>query len=349
MKDMKAALLTGIRRFEMHDVPTPKISRDTDVLVRVTTVGVCGSDIHYYTEGRIGDQVVKFPFLGGHEAAGVVDKVGKSVRRVSAGDRIAIDPNLYCGQCDQCRSGRENTCRESKFLGCPGQLDGCLAEYVVIDERCCFPVPDHISAEDATLSEPLAIAVYAVDRTLGKTGLSAGILGLGPIGLSVFHVLRARKAGRVFATDKIPARLEKAAGLKPVWTGNPDRSNVVDEILSREPLGLDVVYECSGDPPALAQAVQLCKPGGLLVIVGIPETDEITFPIHDLRRAEITIFNIRRQANCTQKAIDLIADNEVAISDMVTHRFPLDRTGEAYDLVAAYQDGVMKAMITVST
>jgi L-iditol 2-dehydrogenase len=345
---MKAALLTGIRQFEIRDIPTPKITRDSDVLVRVTTVGVCGSDIHYFTEGRIGDQVVEFPFLGGHEAAGVVEQTGKSVSRVSPGDRIAIDPNVYCGQCDQCRSGRENTCRELKFLGCPGQLDGCLCEYVVIDERCCYPVPDHMSAEEATLSEPLAIAVYAVDRTLGTTGLSTGILGLGPIGLSVFHILRARKAGRIFVTDKIPARLEKAAGLKPIWTGNPDTSNVVEEILSREPLGLDLVYECSGDPPALAQAVRLCKPGGLLVIVGIPETDEITFPIHDLRRTEITIFNIRRQADCTQKAIDLIADNEVSISDMVTHRFPLDRTGEAYDLVASYGDGVMKAMIAIS-
>ncbi len=344
---MKAAQLTAIRRFEIREVPDPNITNDTDVRIRVTTVGVCGSDIHYYTDGRIGTQVVEFPFTIGHEAAGVVERTGKAVKRVKPGDRIAIDPACYCGICDQCRAGRENTCRRLKFLGCPKQLDGCLSEYIVVHEHCCFPIPRGMTFEQAALSEPLGIAVYSVERTFPGRGATAGILGLGPIGLSVFHVLRDHKAGDVFVTDKIPGRLVFAKDLKPKWSGRPDQTEVAKEILAREPLGLDLVYECSGDPAAVAQGIRLCKPGGRLVIIGIPEVDDIVFPIHELRRNEITVYNIRRQANCTRKAIDLIAKRRVNLDSLVTHRFPLERTQEAFDLVAGYRDGVMKAMITI--
>jgi L-iditol 2-dehydrogenase len=352
---MKAAQLTGIRRFEIREVPDPQIANDTDVLVRVTVVGVCGSDVHYYTEGRIGTQVVEFPFTIGHEAAGVVEGIGRAVRRVRPGDRIAVDPTHACGTCDQCRAGRENTCRRLQFLGCPKQLDGALSEYLVLHEHCCYPIRPRMTAEQAALSEPLGIAVYAVERTFPGRGASAapsissGILGLGPIGQSVFHVLRAAGAGDVYATDKIPERLAFAAPLKPKWTGKPDHPDAADEILARAPLGLDVVYECSGDPAAIRQAIRLCKPGGRLVVVGIPEVDEIALPVHELRRNEVTVYNIRRQAGCTQKALDLIDKKKVKIDGMVTHRFPLERTQEAFALVANYRDGVMKAMITVSS
>src|SRR5208282_5011149 len=131
---MKAALLTGIRQFEIGQVPEPEIVKDTDVLIRIKTVGVCGSDIHYYTTGRIGSQIIQFPFVVGHEAAGIVEQVGKRVTKVKSGQRIAIDPAVYCGHCDQCRAGRENTCRKLLFLGCPKQLEGALCKYLVLPE-----------------------------------------------------------------------------------------------------------------------------------------------------------------------------------------------------------------------
>jgi L-iditol 2-dehydrogenase len=344
---MKSAVLTAIRKFEIREVPDPVIVRDTDVLIKIMTVGVCGSDIHYFTDGRIGTQVVRFPFTIGHETAGVVERVGKAVRRVKPGDRIAVDPTHFCGTCDQCRAGRENTCRALQFLGCPGQLDGCLAEYIVLHEHCCFPIPSGMSFEQAALAEPLGIAVYAVERTLSGPGSNAAVLGLGPIGLSVFHVLRADGAGDVYATDKIEERLAFAERLKPVWSGHPDKADAVKEILERAPLGIDVVYECSGDPAAIAQGLRLCAPGGRFVLVGIPEVDNVVFPIHELRRSEITVYNIRRQANCTQKALDLIAQKRVNVDAMATHRFPLAQTQKAFELVAGYADGVIKAMITV--
>jgi L-iditol 2-dehydrogenase len=344
---MKAALLTGIRKFEIKEIPTPKIINDSDVLIKIKTVGVCGSDIHYYTTGRIGSQIVQFPFVIGHEAAGVVESVGERVTRVRSGQKIAIDPAVSCGHCDQCKAGRENTCRELLFLGCPKQLDGSLSEYIVINERSCFPIKDNMTFDQAALSEPLAIGVYSVERSMIPENADAAILGVGPIGMSVFHVLRTKNVSNVYVTDKIDQRLEFCKTLNPIFTANPDKVDAVKKISELEPLLMDVVYECSGDPDAISQGIQLLKPGGVLVIVGIPEVDEITFPIHELRRKEITIINIRRQVNCTQKAVNLLANGTINMDSMATHHFALEEIQTAFELVANYKDGVMKAMITL--
>lgn len=343
---MRAALLTRLRQFEIRQVPAPQIVNDTDVLIKIRTVGVCGSDVHYYVSGRIGSQVVHFPFLIGHEAAGVVERTGRRVTRVKAGQRIAIDPAVSCGRCDQCRAGRENTCRELLFLGCPDQLGGCLCDFVVLHEKCCFPISESMTFDQATLSEPLSIAIYSVERSILPERAAVAILGVGPIGMSVFHVLRTRNVRDVFVTDKIEARLRFSELLNPTCSGNPDRTDIVKEIATREPLLLDVVYECSGNEEAIRQAVQLLKPGGTLAIVGITDTNEISFPLHELRRKEITIVNIRRQAHCTQRALDLMDQHQVEMDSMVTHHFPLEEAQKAFDLAAGYSDGVMKAIIS---
>ena len=267
--------------------------------------------------------------------------------RVKPGQRIAIDPALSCGRCDQCKAGREHTCRKLLFLGCPKQLEGCLSEYIVLHEKCCFPIKKSMTFEQATLSEPLAIGVYSVERSLPPVKANVVILGAGPIGMSVFHVLRTKKCGNIYVTDKIEDRLKYSKKLKPKWTGNPNHMDIVKEISRIEPLLLDIVFDCSGDPHAISQGVQLLKPGGTLVLVGITETDEITFPIHELRRKEITIINIRRQVHCTQKAIDLLSSVKLNMDSMATHHFSLEETQNAFDLVANYRDGVMKAMISL--
>ena len=344
---MKAALLSGIHQFEIREVSNPEIIHDTDVLIRIKTVGICGSDIHYYNLGRIGSQVVHFPFIVGHEAAGIVEKVGKKVTRVKPGQRIAIDPSVSCGQCDQCQAGRENTCRNLLFLGNPGQLEGALCEYTALPENCCYPISNAITFEQAVLTEPLAIAIYSVEKSYPAANANVAILGVGPIGLSIFHILRTIEVGNVYITDKIQDRLEFARQLKPRWYGNPDQTDIVEEVLKLEPLQLDVVYECSGDLAAIEQGIKLLKPGGKLLLVGIPELDEISLPIHEMRRKEITIINVRRQVHCTQKAIDLLDQRKIKIDAMATHHFPLEKTAEAFDLVANYRDGVIKAMITM--
>jgi L-iditol 2-dehydrogenase len=344
---MKAAQLTGIREFALTTTPEPNIANGTDVLIRIKTVGVCGSDMHYYTTGKIGTQVVQFPFVIGHEAAGIVEKTGTSVTRVRRGQRVALDPAVSCGQCDQCRAGREHTCRTLRFMGAPKQMDGCMCEFVVLPEENCFPIPDSMSFEQATIAEPLAIGVYSVEKTPAPPTASIGILGAGPIGMSVFHVVRTRSTGNVYVTDRIDERLLHARSLKPRWTGNPNREDVVKSILTFEPLQLDVVFECSGDREAYEHAVEILKPGGVLSLVGIPEEDEIRLPIHELRRKEITIINIRRQVHCTQKALDLLGSKTIQMDSLITHRFPLEQTSRAFDLVASYRDGIMKAMVSI--
>lgn len=344
---MKTAILAAPGRLESGQAPDPEIEKDHDVIVRIKAVGVCGSDMHYFTTGRIGSQIVKYPFIVGHESAGVVEKVGKGVTRVKPGQKVAIEPAVSCGKCDQCKAGRENTCRELRFLGAPGQMEGAMREFVKMPEENCFPLKETTTFEQGALSEPLAIGVYAVERSGIADGANVAILGVGPIGMSVFHTLRTMNVGNVYVTDRIEAREEFAKSLKPAWTGNPDRDEVVKEISRLEPLMMDAVFECSGDPEAIRQAVELMKPGGNLMIVGIPEVDDITLPVHELRRKEITIINVRRQNHCTQKAIDFLEQGKIKMDSLVTHRYSLDDAGKAFELVANQREGVMKAMIVI--
>jgi len=342
---MKAMMLTGIRQMEMLEVPTPAILKNRDVRIKMKTLGVCGSDIHYYVSGKIGSQVVKYPFTVGHEGAGEVEAVGKGVTMVKPGDRIAIEPAMPCWECDQCRAGRPHTCRKLRFLGCPGQAEGSLSEYIVMPETSCFKIPDRMSYDEAAISEPLAIGLYAVRQSIPMEGARVGILGFGPIGMSVLLPAVAMGASEVYVTDKIDERLLIAERSGAILTANPDREDVVEKITERVPELLDVVFECCGQQDAINNAVDLVKPGGLLMIIGIPEFDRWSFPVDKSRHKELRIQNVRRQNEAVQPALDMMASGEISVSAMTTHRFPFERSKEAFDLVAEYGDGVMKAMI----
>ena len=342
---MKAMQLTGINQMEMLDVPDVEIKNDTDVLIKMQCVGVCGSDIHYFETGKIGSQVVEYPYTVGHEGAGEVVAVGKAVTHVKPGDKIAIEPAMPCWECDQCKSGRNNTCRKLRFLGCPGQAEGCLSEYLVMPETSCFKISDKVTMQEAALSEPLAIGVYAVKQSIPMQGATIGVLGTGPIGFSVFMPAIAQGAAKVYATDKIDERLALAQKAGVSWTGNPDKTDIVSAILEQEPLGLDVVFDCCGDQQALDQAIELLKPGGKLMIIGIPRFDRFSFPVDQLRRKEICLQNVRRQCDCVEDSLAMIERNDFDVNIMATHHFSFDQTKDAFDLVASYKDGVLKAMI----
>jgi len=344
---MKAMQLTGIRQMEMRTVPDPQIRRPDDVLLRIRAVGVCGSDVHYYTQGRIGSQVVSYPFAVGHEAAGVVEAVGPAVRRLKPGDRVAIDPPVSCHSCDQCKAGRHHTCRQLKYLGCPGQLEGCLGELLVMPEECCFPVPSAMSFATAALIEPLSIGVYAVRQSVPMQGARVGILGAGPIGVSVMLPALAAGATAVYVTEPIAQRRELVQRQGACWVGDPGSVDVVGEISAREPLLLDVVFECCGQQSALDQGMALLKPGGKLMVIGIPEFDRYSFSAETGRRRELCLQHVRRQNACVQPALDLVVSGKVDPSFMVTHTFPLADSKPAFDLVAGYGDGVLKATIEV--
>jgi L-iditol 2-dehydrogenase len=342
---MKAMMLTGIREMEMKEIPTPAILGKKDVLIRMKVLGVCGSDIHYYVSGKIGSQVVHYPFTVGHEGAGQVEAVGKGVTRVKAGDRIAIEPAMPCWECDQCLAGRPHTCRKLRFLGCPGQAEGSLSEFIVMPETSCFPIPDHMSYDQAAISEPLAIGLYAVRQSIPMKGARVGILGFGPIGMSVMLAARAMGASECYVTDKIDKRLDIARQSGARLAVNVDREEVAPLVADQVPELLDVVFECCGEQEAIDDAVDLLKPGGKLMVIGIPQFDRWTIPVDKSRHKELCIQNVRRQNEAVQATLDLMAAGTIHVDAMATHRFSFEDSKAAFDLVAAYGDGVMKAMI----
>jgi L-iditol 2-dehydrogenase len=334
---MKTAILTAPGRIEIRESGVPEIRNGDDVLLRTALVGICGSDIHYFSEPRVGDLDLRYPIRLGHECAAVVEAVGTGVERVKPGDRVSVEPAVSCRQCDQCLAGRPHTCRHLRFLGSPGQLDGSLAEFLVMPERNCHALPEEMDLAGGVLAEPLSVGLWAVELAGEIKGRTAAVLGAGPIGLSVCLGLQVEGVRGVFVTEKVPARLEAARTAGADWTGNPLETDIVAEIISREPLGLDLVFECCGQQEAIDQAVLLLKPGGTIVMVGIPLDERISFDISRLRRKELRVQNVRRQNHCLDRALGLMA----------THTFPFGRVQEAFETVFDHRDGVIKAMIAI--
>jgi L-iditol 2-dehydrogenase len=345
---MRVAYFTGLRAIEIRQEPEPTIDQPESVLLRIDRVGVCGSDVHYFSEGRIGDQILEFPATLGHECAGTVVEVGPGVERLQPGDRVAVDPAIVCGECDQCQAGRSNTCRQLQFLGCPGQAPGAVADRLIVPADNCLRIPDSMTLEQAVLVEPLSIGLHAV--RLGRVFPEAkiAVLGAGPIGLSVLLCAKAIAPVRAYVIEPIPQRLAVARQCGADWTGNPRQEDPVAAIAQHEPLGLNLVFECSGDPACINQAMQLLAPGGRLVLVGIPGDTEVRFDIHTMRRKELTFVNVRRQEGCVAPVIRLMDEGKLNADAMLTHHFPLEQIQEAFELVADYRDGVIKAIVDLS-
>jgi len=345
---MRAAPLTAPGEFQIQDIPKPTLQSQLDVLLNIKVVGICGSDLHYLKSGKIGSQVISYPWIIGHECSATVENVGSRVTRLKPGDSVVIDPLIPCGHCSQCKNDREHTCINGLFLGCPGQIHGCMTEYIVMPESCCFPIGTKQNLQTVVLAEPLSIALYAVQLLRQIKIKDAAILGAGPIGLCTLLALHDKITKSLFVTDKISARLERANILGASWIGNPEETDIVHGILDIQSQGLDAVFECCGDQEALDQAIDLLKPGGKLFIIGIPDTDQISFDISKLRKKEIAIQNVRRQNNCMHQAIQWIQDNRFGIHQLITHQFPLDDAQEAFELVSQYSDNVIKAVIEIN-
>jgi L-iditol 2-dehydrogenase len=329
----------------MIDRPQPELKSADDVLIRIKSVGVCGSDIHYFTKGKIGSQIVEFPFILGHECSGIVVKTGISVTRVKSGDLVAVDPSIHCGSCDQCLAGRPHTCRNNRFLGCPGQIEGCLTEYIVMPEFTCYTLSKKFNQTSAALIEPLTIGTYSVE--MAQTNFqdkSIGIFGAGPIGLSVLMVLNTMLTGNIFCFEPLEYRREKALELGADFVLDPFEADAFESTSRIEPLLLDLVFECSGDQKAVDDALNILKPGGKLMLVGIPAEARYIFNMDLMRRKEIAIQNVRRQNHCVEKAISLV-ENGLPVEQMVTHHFQPEETQLAFEMVSNYQDRVIKAMI----
>jgi len=343
---VKTALLTGIRQIEVKDIEKPSPGRG-EALVKVACVGVCGSDIHYYRTGKIGVQVVKYPFIVGHEASGVVEEVGDGTSSLKPGQRVAIEPAIPCGECQWCQGGRPHICPEVKFLGTP-PIDGAYREYMVMPYQNLIPIPDGMSFEEAALTEILAIGLHTVDIIGLKPGNSVAIFGSGPVGLAILLMAKVSGAAEIFSTDLIEARLKMTQKLGAHHLINPQKDDPVEYIKEHtEGIGVDITFEAAGEQETIDHSLDAVKIGGKVAVIGIPELERVSYS-PEIRRKELLVQQIRRSnqaARDVERVISLIETQRLQVGPLVTHKFPLEKIKEALDLVDGYKDGVVKAMI----
>ena len=339
---MRSAMMTGIGRIEMIERPVPQPG-PSEVLVRLRAIGICGSDVHYYVDGRIGDAVVRFPFLLGHEPSGEVAALGDQVTGLAVGGRVALEPALPCGQCAICQSGHQNCCPSVKFLGTP-PIPGTFEEYHIYAAHQCLPIPDNVTFAAAATLEPMAVGVHAVNLAQLRLGARVAIMGSGPIGIVTAMAARAAGASFIAMTDPIPARREHARRYADLVL-DPSAGDAAEQIKAAGPI--DAAFEAAGVQGAIDDATLCVRPAGKAIIVGIPAVDEITLFPHLLRRKELTIILARRSNFSLEPAIRMMAAGLIAPEAIVTHRFPLERLADGMALVHHIQDGVLKAMIVL--
>jgi len=302
----RAAVLHAPRDVRVEERPVPEPGPH-DVLVEIAAVGVCGSDVHYYEEGRIADRVVRAPHVLGHESAGRVVATGDRATLHAVGARVALEPGLPCGRCRECRTGHYNLCRDVRFMGAP-PTDGTFTRYVAIPEDFAHALPDGLSDEAGALMEPLSVALWACAKARVSAGDRVLVTGAGPIGLLVAQVARARGATEIAVTDLNPHRLELARSL--------GATTEVGEA--------DALIECSGHPQALSDGIASLRPAGVAVLVGMGGGPEATVPLALIQSREIWLSGTFRYANTYPAAIALAASGEVDLDAIVTGHFALD-------------------------
>jgi len=333
--------LKSVNDIQLEKRPKPTIKNDNDVLIAVKSVGICGSDVHYWVHGKIGDFVLTAPMVLGHESSGQVVEIGKNVKHLKPGDRITMEPGVPCRQCNYCKIGRYNLCRDVVFMATPPH-DGSIANFITHPSDYCYKIPDHVSFEEAAMCEPLSVGVHACNRAGIKIGSVVLITGAGPIGLVCLLAAKAAGATTVILSDIKDERLEVAKKLGATLTINAkeDVKSVLDQ------LGhiVDFTIECSGAEVAIRTALRTTKSGGTVVLVGLGPS-EIKLPIVDSACREVDIRGIFRYANCYPTALQLIASGKVDVKPLITHRFTLNETIKAFEK-ARDMEGI-KIMINI--
>jgi L-iditol 2-dehydrogenase len=325
---------TGDLRLETAPQPVPS---QHESLLRVTAVGVCGSDLHWFSEGGIGDATLARPLILGHEFGGIVET------GPLAGQRVAADPAIPCGQCDRCREGNTNLCPTIRFAGHGGQ-DGALRERLAWPTALLHPIPDTISDAGAALLEPLGVAIHAFDLGHVRLGATVAVVGCGPIGLMLIQVARAAGVASIVAVEPLEHRRRAAvdSGADSIVEPDADPATTLSGV--GVPGGVDVAFEVAGTDDAVAMAMRLVRPGGRVMLAGIPDDDSTTFPASLARRKGLTIAMVRRMKDVYPRAIRLVEAGRVDVDSLVSERFALAEAPAAF-ASAASRTG-LKTVIT---
>ena len=350
---MKCAVLYGVDDVRIEERPVP-VPGPGEVLVKIQRVGVCGSDVHYFKQGRIGDFVVRAPMILGHESAGIVVATGDGVTRFKAGDRVAIEPGYTCGKCDYCRSGHYNLCPDVVFMATP-PVDGAMADYVAWPEDFCFALPDNMTFDEGAMMEPLSVGLWAVKRGQVRPGDSVAIFGCGPIGLVTLQAARIAGATTLVCVDIEPSRLARAASLGATATIDDRSRTAVEQIrglmiqqgMDERRAGVDVAFETAGSVPTTRNALAVTRHGGVAVLTGLPSQPLVELDIVSAASKEIDMRGQFRYANRYPAAIALTSTGRIDVASLVTHHFPLDQAAQALRFADEHKDVAIKVMVDV--
>jgi len=345
---MRVAELAALRRFHLTEREDPAAPAPGHVQVRVASVGVCGSDLHYFSEGGIGDAACVYPMVLGHEPSGVVAKTGTGVTGWSPGDRALLEPALYCYHCEFCLRGQHNVCAHLRFLSQPDE-PGFFRDVVNLPAVNLLPLPEGMSLREGTLFEPLAVVLHSMQFAQPRPGETVVVFGAGPIGLLTIGVLRLAGAGRIWAVDPVAHRREmaRAIGADAVLdpsAGDPART-IIAETGGR---GVDVAIDCVGRGDSINQSIHATRAAGRVVVTGIPGAAQITIDYHVMRRKELGFFNVRRSNHESIAALRLLREHPARFSAMLTHARPLERVQEAFEILESYSDGVGKVVVELN-
>lgn len=338
---MRSVPLVAPRRLELVESPLPEGPREGELLLRMRAVGLCGSDLHWWAEGRIHSTPARYPQILGHEPVGEVLAAGAGVQGFRTGDLVSVEPSLTCGHCEFCLAGRHNLCVHARFQGGP-EAPGFFRDYAVIPAHNADRVPAGLSVHQATLIEPLAVWVHVFEMEPVRLGDTVAVLGAGSIGLLGIAMAKQAGAEMVLACDRVAHRLELARRMgadEAALTAERDFFELVmDRTRGR---GVDAVYDAAGSPDTIALGLRCLRPGGVLVLIGIPEPLEFAVDLHAALARELRIQAVRRSNHKGAQAAALLASGRIPM-DLITHKLPLEQAQQGFEILHSYADGVGK-------
>lgn len=341
---MRVVELCAQKTFRMVDQPVPE-PRPGEVQARVEAVGICGSDLHNYAEGAIGDTVCVYPSVLGHEPSGTITKLGAGVTGWSVGDRVALEPALYCYHCEFCNTGRHNVCSHIRFMSTPPEA-GYFREFVTVPAVNLLPIPSNLSFKEATLFEPLAVVLHSLSFVQLLPAETAAVFGAGPIGLLTIAMLRLSGASRIYAVDPNGPRRELARQMGADAVIDPHEVQPSRQIMADTgKRGVDVTIDCAAKEDSMNECILATRNAGRVVVTAIPSEVRVPLEFHPMRRKELRFFNVRRSNHESEAALHILKERPSYFSPMLTHTRPLESVQPAFEMLERYADGVGKIVI----